>query len=242
MKYCARSSIRAKRAKIKFYFHMASLNKQIVLKQLLNRSRKRRKRFNSFIAVALSYRRLIFEACLLAAVLIQWHDHSRVYHRSCRRLPRNNGWWDMVWNVYSEDRFKKTFRVSRATFRYILSRIKHKLERKTLCEDPVSPECRLGLCLYRLGRSDYFYIISEMCGLGRLTVSTIAGEVCEAIVSCMWKECVTAYMPVTEDLKNKMLDMEELWQFPFSWSAIDGCHIPIKCPPGGAEACKEYHN
>ena len=96
----------------------------------------------------------------------------------------------MVWNVYSEDRFKKTFRVSRATFRYILSRIKHKLERKTLCEDPVSPECRLGLCLYRLGRGDYFYTISEMCGLGRSTVSTIVGEVCEAIVSCMWKECV----------------------------------------------------
>ena len=36
--------------------------------------------------------------------------------------------------------------------------------------------------------------------------------------------------------------MEELWQFPCCWAAIDGCHIPIKCPPGGLEACKEYHN
>ena len=36
--------------------------------------------------------------------------------------------------------------------------------------------------------------------------------------------------------------MEELWQFPYSWGVVDGCHIPIKCPPGGAEACKEYHN
>ncbi len=36
--------------------------------------------------------------------------------------------------------------------------------------------------------------------------------------------------------------MEELCQFPYSWGAVDGCHIPIKCPPGGAEACKEYHN
>jgi hypothetical protein len=24
--------------------------------------------------------------------------------------------------------------------------------------------------------------------------------------------------------------------------AIDGCHIPNKCPPGGKNACKEYHN
>lgn len=36
--------------------------------------------------------------------------------------------------------------------------------------------------------------------------------------------------------------MDEFWQFPCCWAAIDGCHIPIKCPPGGLEACKEYHN
>ncbi|XP_068670071.1 uncharacterized protein [Montipora foliosa] len=36
--------------------------------------------------------------------------------------------------------------------------------------------------------------------------------------------------------------MEECWQFPCCWAAIDGCHIPMKCPPGGLEACKEYHN
>ena len=36
--------------------------------------------------------------------------------------------------------------------------------------------------------------------------------------------------------------MEELWQLPRCWVAFDGCRIPIKCPPGGLEACKEYHN
>ena len=50
-------------------------------------------------------------------------------------------------------------------------------------------------------------------------------------------------MPSTEDeFKSKMLEMEEMWQFPCCWSAIDGCHIPIKCPPGGKVACKEFHN
>ena len=49
-------------------------------------------------------------------------------------------------------------------------------------------------------------------------------------------------MPVTEEeFQNKILDMEELWQFPLTWG-VDGCHIPIKCPPGGQELCKEYHN
>eukprot|EP00794_Sanderia_malayensis_P005742 gene5742-biopygen4655 len=36
--------------------------------------------------------------------------------------------------------------------------------------------------------------------------------------------------------------MEEFWQFPCSWAAVDGCHIPIKCPPGGQSSRKEYHN
>lgn len=40
--------------------------------------------------------------------------------------------------------------------------------------------------------------------------------------------------------KEKMLDTEQLWQFSRSWASIDGCHLPLKCPPGGLEACKKY--
>ncbi len=149
----------------------------------------------------------------------------------------------MVWTTYDDKRFKQTFRISKKTFEFILMRIRHKLEKQTVCEEPVSPECRLAICLYRLGRGDYMYTISEMVGLGRSTVTTIVNEVTSAIVSCLWKECVSVHMPKTEnEFKEKLLDMEELWQFPFSWAAVDGCHIPMKCPPGGANARKEYHN
>ena len=36
--------------------------------------------------------------------------------------------------------------------------------------------------------------------------------------------------------------MESEWQFKFAFAAIDGSHLPIKCPPGGPEAIKQYHN
>ena len=36
--------------------------------------------------------------------------------------------------------------------------------------------------------------------------------------------------------------MESEWQFPFAFSAIDGSHLPMKCPPGGPEIMKQYHN
>ena len=54
---------------------------------------------------------------------------------------------------------------------------------------------------------------------------------------------VVNHFPKNEQtFREKMLDMEEMWQFPCCWSAIDGCHISIKCPPGGLESSKEYHN
>ena len=37
-------------------------------------------------------------------------------------------------------------------------------------------------------------------------------------------------VPKTEDDFKKILDMERIWQFPYCWVGIDGCHIPIKCP------------
>ena len=65
----------------------------------------------------------------------------------------------------------------------------------------------------------------------------------DAIVDNLRQESVQGHMPQTQsDFERKILDMEEQSQFPFCWSAVDGCHIPIKCPPGGLHACKEYHN
>ena len=109
--------------------------------------------------------------------------------RSCRRLVRNTGWWENVWNNYSEVRFKKTFRISRATFQYILDRIEPILAKQTLTEDPISPDERLAICLYRLGRGDYYYTIAEMVGRGVSTVSSIVEEVSQVLVNHLWNDC-----------------------------------------------------
>ena len=109
---------------------------------------------------------------------------------------------------------------------------------------PISPECRLAICLYRLGRGYYLYTIAELFGVGLATIHVIVKEVCEAIVKNLWRKAVTNHFPTTseQDFTEAMVDMNQLWQFPWCWGAIYGCHIPIQCPPGGEEACKEYHN
>ena len=171
---------------------MAPKNTMLLLKMI--KEQRRRQRFiRVSLAIATARRQLLLKTCLFVLLLVFKGKRSteRVYHRSCRRLPRaNTGWWKMVWESYSDKRFKQTFRVNRGTFDIILSHIRHRLARETVTEVPISPEFRLAICLYRLARGDYIYSIAEMVGLGQSTVSTIINEVSEAIVTFMWDEFI----------------------------------------------------
>ena len=109
----------------------------------------RRRRLNMQMALNhLLARRRVLNACFLVLLLISSQQNNITpLSRSCCRLTRNTGWWENAWNNYSEARFKKTFRISLSTFRYILNRIGPFLARDTVTEDPISPELRLALCL-----------------------------------------------------------------------------------------------
>ena len=115
--------------------------------------------------------------------------------RSCRRFDKNTGWWEKVWQTYSDTRFKKTFRVTRRTFLFILQRIRSELQKQNVTEEPISPEERLGICLYRLGRGDYYYTTAEMVGRGLSTVNSIVHEVSKVLVEYLWQETISTNMP-----------------------------------------------
>ena len=82
-----------------------------------------------------------------------------------------------------------------------------------------------------------------MARVGVSTVCTIVHEVSELIINNLWKDSVMAHFPSdVARFREKMLDTEQLWQSPCAWASIDGCHLLLKCPAGGLEACKEYYN
>ena len=210
---------------------------------MIQNSRRRRSTLQKLLLYLQNRRLLLLRLCFVTVLLLSSRNNSTVRVRSCRRFPRNTGWFEHVWETYSDAQFKKTFHVSRQTFLYILSKIEGNLLRQTLTEEPISPVFRLAICLYRLSRGDYLYTIVEMVGRSRSTVGVVVSEVAEVIVDNLWEEHVSKHYPENEQqFKEKMLDMEERWQFPCCWAAIDGCHIPLKCPDGGLAACKEYHN
>ena len=218
-------------------------SREIHIRQLLAKNKKRRAFLKNILVAVVARRRKMLRVAMLMLVLFVNVVRKRSVYRSCRRFVRNSGWWSLVWNDYSDDRFKKTFRIFRNTFMYILERVRHKLTKEIVAELPVSPELRLAIFLYRCGRGDYLYSIAEMTGLGVSTICCIVSEVANAVVETLWESEVTTYMPKSEiEFYQKISEMEQMWQFPCCWGAIDGCHVPIKCPPGGAKSCKEYHN
>ena len=94
--------------------------------------------------------------------------------------------------------------------------------------------------MYRLGRGDYYYTISQMTGFGVSTVSTIVQDVSQAIITSVWLQCITHHFPQDGDqVKEKMLHFKAV---PILLGAIDECHIPITCPKGGIKSRQEYYN
>ena len=143
-------------------------------------------------------RRWLLYVCSLVLLLLSQRNVKVCVRplQSCRRLIRNESWWNQAWKTYSDGRFKKMLplRVSRAIFNFISSRVGHVLQQQTVTEEPISPEERLGICLYRLGRGDYYYTIAEMVGRGVATVSAIVQEVCSVLVEYLWTESISSNM------------------------------------------------
>ena len=75
------------------------------------------------------------------------------------------------------------------------------------------------------------------------TVCLFVIGVSEAIVKNLWRDRVENLFPKTRKVfMDKMVEMKSLLQFPCCFGAIDGYHIPIKCPACGRESNKEYQN
>ena len=111
--------------------------KVALLKRAIEANRRCRRMLQYGVASILFHRRLMLRTCLFTAILAFASNDPRA-EWSCRRLERNSGWWELVWNTYDDERFKKTFRVSRETYNFILERIRNNLECETLCEEPIS--------------------------------------------------------------------------------------------------------
>ena len=58
---------------------------------------------------------------------------------------------------------------------------------------------RLGICLYRVARGDYYYTIPEKSGLEVSTIHGIVSQVSQVIVENRWKDYMSKLTSVSEE-------------------------------------------
>ena len=167
-----------------------------------------------FLELKLKNKQRLIKACLELFVqyvniyhqLQNLHDGGRI--RSCRRHYRNVGWLNTVNTLYNEERFKQAFRISRNTFHYILQKVGTAILKEDAGVGSISPDKRLAITLYKLGRGDYNYTIGEMTGYAESTLSCLIKEVCQAIVKILWEEMLQSCF---QNAKRTFVKLLSIW-------------------------------
>ena len=137
-------------------------------------------------------------------------------------------WYDLVTALFSDEQWYQNFRVTRATFTFILEEIRQEISRKdTTMRKSIPAERRLALTLYYLASTAEYRTIAHLFGVSTSFVCICIKDVCEAINQRLSR---VIKFPQGEELVQVINNYEKKWGMPMCAGAIDGTHIPILAP------------
>jgi len=119
-----------------------------------------------------------------------------------------------------EDKFFEYFRMSIATFDLLLSKISHRLQKRSI-RQAITPEERLVLTLRYLATGNSFASLSFSFRIAKCTVCLIVRECCRIIVEELGPQ-YQKFPTTTEEWQEIAQDYWDRWQFPNCIGAIDG--------------------
>jgi len=153
-------------------------------------------------------------------------------------IPKSTDWYNNIFPILDEKRFKEHFRITRNTFNRLVEDLYPYLvgeDSNFRCAIPVEKKVAIGL--FRLASSSELRVICELFGVGASTVHKIQYEFCNAVIAEYHDQI--SWPTADEEVTKIASDFERLWGYPFSIGAIDGCHIP--CSPEKKDAT-DYYN
>ena len=143
----------------------------------------------------------------------------------------------MVEGSYNDELWYSNFRVTKATFKFILDVIRNDIKhRDTNMHFAVSTERRLEITLYFLASTVEYRSIDNLFGVSKAFVCLCVKEMCYAITR--WLSNII-YFPLGNKLIQVICNYGRKRDFPMCVGAIDGTHIPIRAP---MESHVEYVN
>uniref|UniRef100_A0A3Q1GDL9 Retinoblastoma-like 2 (p130) n=1 Tax=Acanthochromis polyacanthus TaxID=80966 RepID=A0A3Q1GDL9_9TELE len=190
-------------------------------REMMERDRRRRQYLR---------RRRAFLLSSIAAILSLITSTNRpVWVRN--RTAGQNFW--VTAESFDDDQWKAQFRVSRATFDYLVELIGPAIKRRrTNYRVPIEPRRRLAITLWWFARSGEYRCIADMFGVGIATVCIIVRQVTVAIVERLYRRFVS--LPSGQRLDDTIRGFRQRC-YPQCAGAIGGTHIPIAPPRDNPE-------
>ncbi|XP_065292087.2 uncharacterized protein [Dermacentor albipictus] len=139
-----------------------------------------------------------------------------VTERSVNRdwsFSRRTRWFEETVPLLGEKFFKRAFRVTPATFRYLVDAVRPLIERQnTNMREAITLDKRVAIGLYRLCSSAEDRSVAELFAVGRSTVNVAYRELCEAVIHTMEAEWIK--MPTASSMA------EHIREFTATYSII----------------------
>ena len=158
--------------------------------------------------------------------------------------PRPGVWWDNALHNYDDAEWSRHFRMKRATFGYLVNRIRPHLDyQDSTFRESIPVEKRVGIMLWRLSTPDAYRTIGELFGVGKSTACVITHELCKIVQDFLLPEFVS--FPTGDRLHEVIDGFDNELNFPQCVGAIDGTHIEISAPSQNANDYinrKGYHS
>jgi hypothetical protein len=152
-------------------------------------------------------------------------------HRS--RIPTSDDFYQRILHAYDDTRFKRTLRLTRATFARVLSLIKdHDVFKNESNNEQMETKKQLAVTLYRFGHYGNGASVLDVAstfGIGEGTIILITKRVVTAILSLAPQFIV---WPTAEERREHALKIERLSGFPNVVGCLDGTDIGIYKTPG----------
>ena len=115
---------------------------------------------------------------------------------------------------------------------------------RTLIRDPVRPGVKLAVTLRHLATGDSYTTLQYAFRVAGSTIKKFVPEVCDAITRA-YQDQVLKCNTLPEDWLQVESIFRQRWNFPHALGALDGRHIPIRCPQGGCslfQNCKGFYS
>ncbi|CAN7991507.1 unnamed protein product, partial [Ixodes hexagonus] len=157
--------------------------------------------------------------------------------REVWEYPRPPSWYETTLPNLPESFFKANFRVSRATFSYVVGVCSSMERQGTNMRQAIPLHKRVAIGMYRLANSAEDRTVANLFGVSRSSVSIIFREFCDVVRRELEPRFVK--FPRADELEDHMPRFTAVTGFPQGVGALDGCHIEI-CPPKDNAA--DYHN